>query len=86
MYDEENCGEYRQQLALIAEKGRPVCIAADGLPVLDDVGGIYGYCAFLNAIHGKDGGDFGFDDKDETKEWGRSQGWSGTMKKPESIL
>ena len=29
----------------------PVCIAADGLPVFDDVGGIGGYIDFLTTIH-----------------------------------
>lgn len=30
---------------------RPVCLAADGLPVMDDVGGLGGYVRFLRGIH-----------------------------------
>lgn len=29
----------------------PVCIAADGLNVMDDAGGLYGYTCFLRSIH-----------------------------------
>ena len=35
----------------VYETYRPVCIAADGLPVVDDAGGIHGYLRFLRAIH-----------------------------------
>lgn len=30
---------------------RPVCIAADGLNVMDDAGVLYGYTCFLRSIH-----------------------------------
>ena len=33
---------------------RPVCVAADGLPVFDDVGGIHGYCEFLKCVAGEE--------------------------------
>ena len=35
----------------VCEENRPVCIAADGLPVLDDVGGLDGYIRFLRGIN-----------------------------------
>lgn len=35
----------------VCEENRPVCIAADGLPVLDDVGGFDGYIRFLRGIN-----------------------------------
>ena len=35
----------------VCEENRPVCIASDGLPVLDDVGGIDGYVRFLRGIN-----------------------------------
>lgn len=38
----------------VCEEERPVCIAADGLPVLDDVGGIDGYIRFLRGINKED--------------------------------
>ena len=47
----------------------PVCLAADGLPVLDDVGGIDGYIRFLRGIN----------KEKETLFWnekGIAEGWS----------
>ncbi len=58
---------------------RPVCTAADGLPVMDDVGGIHGYCAFL-------AGEDQYEDVGESRDWARSIGWTGRMSKPENML
>lgn len=63
----------------------PVCVAADGLPVMDDVGGIYGYCEFLKGIHGIDNNG-PYEDKEESREWARGMGWTGRMSKPENML
>lgn len=73
-------GELREQIISVIVKRRPICIAADGLPLLDDVGGIQGYCDFLLSVHGK------YEDKEETIDRGRRQGWNGRMNKPENIL
>ena len=73
--------ETRDQIARMVTLNRPVCIAADGLPVLDDVGGINGYCSFLSELHEGD-----VEDRRETREWARGQGWTGRMQKPENIL
>ena len=78
--------ELRDQIAMVISKARPVCIMADGLPVLDDVGGIYGYCEMLLGIHGEGSEFFDYDDPEETKEWARMQGWTGRMSKPEYVL
>ena len=75
-------GELRDQITSVIVKQKPVCILADGLPLLDDVGGISGYCEFLLGVHGQDE----YSDKEETIEWGRSMGWNGRMNKPENIL
>lgn len=74
-------GELRDQIATVVAKGRPVCIAADGLPVMDDVGGVYGYCEFLNTIHQAEP-----DEREENKNWARNMGWNGRMHKVENIL
>ncbi len=63
------------------EEHRPVCVAADALPVCDDVGGIHGYCGMLEALHGED-----LSEKESMKEWARSMGWTGRMSKPINIL
>lgn len=59
-------------------------VDAEGLPVLDYVGGIYGYCEFLKGVHGV--GEDSYEDNDETRAWGKSLGWMGRMTRPENML
>lgn len=76
-------GKLRESVGLVMEKLAPICLEADGLPVFDDVGGPYGYCAFLLGLHGR------MNDREfepEDMEWARSLGWNGRMNKPEKIL
>ena len=47
-------------------------VDAEGLPVLDDVGGIYGYGEFLKGVHGV--GEDPYEDKDETTHLGQKLG------------
>ena len=60
----------------------PVCVGADGLPVMDDVGGVGGYADFLRLIHYS----ADQDEKENAREWARSVGWTGRMIKPENML
>ena len=85
----------RELSDLIFEKvivdGEPVCVAADGLPVMDDVGGVPGYCDFLKCIKGGKGSkndEAGglYEDPKESRDWARGMGWTGRMSKPENIL
>ena len=49
------------------ETGCPLCIALDGnLPLIQDVGGIHGYCDFLKTINGEDA-----DARQDLLEWAR---------------
>lgn len=83
-YDQGNkpiSGVLRDQIAKVVTSKRPVCIAADGLDLIDDVGGAHGFCDFLLSIH--EGTD---EEKSEMKEWAAGQGWSGRRVKPENIL
>lgn len=59
----------------------PVCVAADGLKVLDDVGGLHGYCEFLRAIKAGNPSEI-----HEHREWARERGWTGRKVKPENML
>lgn len=63
------------------KKGKPVCVAADGFPVLDDVGGMRGFCEFLRTVN-----EGGPEEKKESREWARSLGWTGRMSKAENML
>lgn len=60
----------------------PICLEADGLPVLDDVGGISGYADFLSTIHNSEDEE----ERKDAREHARSLGWTGRMPKPQNIL
>lgn len=75
----------KSQIATVVSKMRPVCVAADGLPVCDDIGGIDGYCDFLVSIHGMDSESV-YDSREESLDWARGQGWTGRMNRPQNIL
>ena len=68
-------------LNAVADKGAPVCIAADGLNLVDDVGGLGGFHEFLQTVYGDDP-----DEKAQMKTWARSLGWTGRRKKAENIM
>ena len=76
----DNCPEEAKP---VFETGRSVCVAADGLPVLDDVGGIWGYCEFLEALYGENDDP---EDRAWRREWARDMGWTGRIKNPKNIL
>lgn len=65
----------------VAAEEKPLCVALDGLNVMDDVGGISGYCDFLHNLHSNDP-----DEADGLREWARMQGWTGRNQKPEKLL
>lgn len=62
-------------------KGKPICIFSDGLPVMDDVGGIHGYVDFL--MTSRLGNP---EERDDIRAWASGMGWTGRMYKPENIL
>lgn len=79
--------ELEEAVLQLLTKYRPVCIAQDGLSVLDDVGGLDGFVQFLNGINQKgnrkvdtyDGwsSEYGsYGNKKESLEWAKSLGWS----------
>ncbi len=65
----------------VAKSNTPVCIAAEGLRLLDDVGGIRGFVDMLRTIHGKDK-----EQAEEMREWAKEMGWSNRMPKLEKML
>ena len=56
----------------VAALEEPICIAADGLDLLENIGGVPGYCKFLAALHGEKPRV-----KSEAQELARSYGWTG---------
>ena len=81
--------ELDEAIAKVYMTYRPVCIAADGLPLVDDVGGVGGFTMFLrsqnprqeNAYWGTnnvpDNGPY--DDKQGSLVWAKSLGWTENM-------
>lgn len=69
----------------IVEKHRPICIAKDGIELVDDVGGIRGFCDRLKTIYETD-----LDDDKEMEEgdsmpgWAEMMGWTGRKIRPET--
>jgi len=60
---------------------KPVFKAKDGLNVLDDCGNMDGYIDMLQTIHGGDR-----DEKQEMRDWARSQSWTGRDASPKHII
>lgn len=69
-------------LCKVISEHMPVCVKADGLPVLDDVGGIHGYVDFLREMHH----DSDKAAKDDARDRARSLGWTGRMIQPKNLL
>ncbi|MBO4219595.1 MAG: hypothetical protein J5933_01560 [Clostridia bacterium] len=79
-------GKLRDQIAAVIKNRRPLCVALDGLPVLDDVGGVFGYCDMLSRIHRRGSQDACGEEAENTREWADMQGWTGRQVKPEKLL
>ena len=81
---EEVEGELKDQ---VLETERPICVAADGLPVMDDAGGIRGYCELLRVVKGKEESEVSaFESKEDAKDWARMMGWTGRKNKAKNGL
>ncbi|MDO4962221.1 MAG: hypothetical protein Q4E57_10315 [Eubacteriales bacterium] len=76
--------ELREKLQRVYLEWKPVCIDADGLNVMDDVGGLGGFQNFLQVINSKDPDDA--EEKESSRTWAKGMGWTGRKLKPENIL
>ena len=73
--------EEAEKISQVYLGAKPVCVYADGLNVLDDVGGIHGFADFLETINGDD-----YHEAKASREWAKWMGWTGRKTKPENIL
>lgn len=74
--------ELAEKINTVMTTGRPLCIALDGSrQLVQDVGGIYGYCDFLCTINGDDARE-----KCEMKVWASGMSWTGRKASPEKLL
>lgn len=71
----------------IIESHRPKCTAKDGIELVDDVGGLRGFCDMLKTIYEADRkNDEAMEEKDSMLEWAFSMGWTGRKISPEKTL
>ncbi len=80
-HDERIEGEEAIDIATALVNFKPVCFGLDGLPVIDDVGGVYGYVNFLKELHEGDP-----DERTENMTWARGMGWTGRFGKAKNVL
>jgi hypothetical protein len=79
---EEVAPELAEKIHTVMRTGRPLCIAMDGSrQLVQDVGGIQGYCNFLRTVNGMDA-----KAKREMKEWASGLSWTGRKASPEKLL
>ena len=90
--------ELEEAVLMVCSKYKPVCIAQDGLPVLDDVGGMSGFVQFLKGINQKGrkkekewdddwSDEYGlYENKQESLEWAKSLGWSKRKVSSKNLL
>lgn len=74
--------EIDEAITRVITKHIPVCICADGLFLVDDVGGLGGFSDMLEAIYESDDKE----EKSSMKAWSTSMGWSSKKIALKSIL
>lgn len=79
--DQKITGEYVEKLRKVADRKSPICLATDGIALLDDVGGIGGFIDMLKTLHGEN-----LEEAEELREWANRQGWFGRAVKVENML
>ncbi|MCF7942434.1 MAG: hypothetical protein K9M84_12550 [Spirochaetia bacterium] len=77
--DDQNVDD--ETAAAVIANRKPVCIAKDGLHVLDDCGNVPGYIEILRTIHEGEK-----EEAMEMREWARGQGWTGRNVSPKQVL
>ena len=74
-------------LETVTAKHRPICIAKDGIELVDDVGGIGGFCEMLRTIYGcAADNEEELEEKYRMLEWADMMGWTGRKINPKQTL
>lgn len=77
LFDQEECDD----ILKVSLDRKLKCTYVDGLNVLDDVGGIYGFAEFLKELHEGD-----IEESASSKAWASSMGWTDRQISPKNIL
>ena len=76
-----------ENLQEVAIKHRPVCIQKDGIELVDDVGGIHGFCEMLQTIYECDmNSEESSEERENILGWADMMGWSGRKISPKQTL
>lgn len=76
-----------ENLEMVTEKHRPVCVEKDGIELIDDVGGIGGFCRMLQTIYEVPWNDEeGMEERDSMIGWAEMMGWTGRRISPKQTL
>ena len=68
-------------------KHRPICIDKDGIELVDDVGGIGGFCEMLETIYETDMNDEeAREERESMLGWADMMGWTGRRISPKQTL
>ena len=68
-------------------KHRPICIQKDGIELVDDVGGISGFCEMLKTIYECDmNNKEALEERENILEWAYMMGWTGRNISPKQTL
>ena len=83
--DEMN--SFADRLEEVLAKHRPICIDKDGIELVDDVGGIGGFCRMLRTIYEADNcNDEDMQEREEMLGWAEMMGWTGRRISPKQTL
>ena len=83
----DEAGLLVDSLEEILVKRRPICVDKDGIELVDDVGGIDGFCRMLRAIYEADFyDDEAMKEREEMLDWAGMMGWTGRRISPKQTL
>lgn len=78
---------FADSLEEVLAKHRPVCTDKDGIELVDDVGGISGFCRMLRTIYEADvNNDEDMREREEMLGWAEMMGWTGRRISPKQTL
>ena len=81
-YDDNDVApQYEAEVSKASKENRPICIATDGVNLIDDVGGLSGFCDFLEDFNSEDS-----TDHEDAKAFARMEDWKGTKPMPNRLL
>ncbi len=76
-----------KDLNYVIDKYRPICIKKDGIELVENVGGVHGFCEMLKNIYEVNiFDDEAVENAENVYYWAQSLGWKGKMISPDKTL